>query len=265
MTRWPQHPPKTYSLQKTGSSLRSQTLCADTAQSNEIWLLTFCDLLMLLMIFFVFLLAVPMVQTAKNAKAASEKTAKTLEATSPQQRIVPSSAFLKTQAAEITAVSDRTGQEPNRGDAALLEDDLRKFLDSRDNGQGVTVEQRAQSVVITFPERILFDSGQARMKPAVGQTLAKLSAFIAGHPNVSVEIQGHTDDLPIRSARYPSNWELSADRATQVARALLEQGARPEQIATKGFGEYHPLVPNNSHENRLKNRRVEIQFSLSPA
>jgi len=127
------------------------------------------------------------------------------------------------------------------------------------------VERRSQFLVITFPEQILFDSGKAQMKSDATPTLEKVAAFMISHPELSAEVQGHTDDRPIRSERYPSNWELSADRATQVAKTLLILGAGPRQVATKGFGEYHPIVPNISEADRMKNRRVEIQFSLPHA
>jgi chemotaxis protein MotB len=71
--------------------------------------------------------------------------------------------------------------------------------------------------------------------------------------------------MPIHNQRYPSNWELSADRATQVAKSLVQLGINPVKISAKGFGEYHPLYSNDSDAGRLKNRRVELQFSLIPS
>jgi len=237
-------------FQKSSKPLRFLKSATEPANSNEIWLLTLSDLLMLLMIFFVFLLAAPLVGAGKpvqsQAKAAPPATQPAIAATKPG----------------IEPAVSRTPDLPEKQTVAALEDDLQNILGNREDRQGVTVERRSQFLVITFPEQILFDSGQAQMKTAAGPTLTKVAAFMISHPELSVEVQGHTDDRPIRSQRYPSNWELSADRATQVAKTLLELGASPQQIATKGFGEYHPLTPNLSDEDRLKNRRVEIQFSL---
>jgi chemotaxis protein MotB len=84
------------------------------------------------------------------------------------------------------------------------------------------------------------------------------------HPYLRVEVQGHTDDRPINTKRYPPNRELSVDRATQVVKTLIALGLDPAQISGKGFGEYRNLYPNDSDSNRGKNRRVEIQFSLPP-
>lgn len=249
MPSLPEHAQKQFPGQKSSKPLRLLQKGTEPANSNEIWLLTLSDLLMLLMIFFVFLLAVPIVQASKPGH--SQSVAKPVAQ--------PATTVAK------PAMNPAISQTPDSQDkpaVAALEDDLHSLVGDQEGRQGVTVERRSQFVVITFPEQILFDSGQAQMKTAVGPTLEKVALFMINHPELSVEIQGHADDRPMRSQRYPSNWELSADRATQVAKTLVELGANPEQVATKGFGEYHPLVPNISDADRLKNRRVEIQFSL---
>ena len=144
-----------------------------------------------------------------------------------------------------------------------LESELLAILGQE--GQDVTVERRSTYIVLTFPERIIFDSGQAQLKLAVQPLLEKVAAVILNRPDLAVAIHGHTDDRPIHSRQYPSNWELSVDRATQVARTLVQMGIQPTKISIRGFGEDHPLVANDSSDNRLKNRRVEIQFSLTPS
>ena len=117
-------------------------------------------------------------------------------------------------------------------------------------------------MVLTFPERIAFDTGQAVLKPSAEPILEKVGAFILTHSEMMVEIHGHTDDRPIRTPRYPSNWELSADRATQVAKSLIGRGINPTLVSVKGFGEHRALAPNDSELNRLRNRRVEIHFNI---
>jgi chemotaxis protein MotB len=247
MLRLPENQQKQLNLQKSTKPMRLLKKAIEPVNSNEIWLLTLSDLLMLLMIFFVFLLAAPFVQSSKAAP--SQPVALPVEQPTPAAK--PS----------IKDSPDSTNSQA----VAALESDLTGILSDREGRQGVTVERRSQLIVVTFPEQILFDSGQAEMKTAVGPTLEKVAAFIISHPELSVEVQGHTDDRPIRNQRYPSNWELSADRATQVAKMLVERGVDPTKIATKGFGEYHPIVPNESDTDRLKNRRVEIQFSRLPS
>ena len=148
--------------------------------------------------------------------------------------------------------------------SASIEKDLIATLNQEKGQQEVTVKRVASLVTLTFPEKIVFDPGQAQLKPSAQKTLDKVASFIKERPYLIVEVQGHTDDRPINNTRYPSNWELSVDRATQVAKALIGMGVDPSQFSVKGFGKYHSLNPNDSDENRFKNRRVEIQFSLSP-
>lgn len=247
MTPLADSPFKTIRFQKSGNALRLLKETQEPANSNEIWLVTLSDLLMLLMIFFIFLLAIPSIEPSKPAQAQSNPV--------PVEQVKPVTDTFENQLSKKVDTSDNK-------EIVALENDLLGVLGNRDGQQGVTVERRSQHIVLTFPEQIIFDSGQAQLKTAVSPTLEKVAAFIIDHPELSVEVQGHTDDRPIKTSRYPSNWELSADRATQVARTLVQMGANPTKIATKGLGEYHPLQPNTSDADRLKNRRVEIQFSL---
>ncbi len=243
MRKLPEKTFKQLSMQKSSMPLRLLKHQVEPANSNEIWLMTLSDLLMLLMIFFVFLLAVPFVQPSHSQPAAATAAVKPVA-------IVNESNLKETSASSDTAA---VGQ---------VEKDLVDVLGNREGGQGLTVERRLHTVILTFPEQILFDSGQAQLKPVAEPRLAAVAAFIINHPELSIEVQGHTDDRPIRSSRYPSNWELSADRAIQVVKILVQLGVNPEKIATKGLGEYHPILPNLDDASRLKNRRVEIQFSL---
>jgi chemotaxis protein MotB len=104
---------------------------------------------------------------------------------------------------------------------------------------------------------LLFESGSAELKPeakAVLDTIAEILKFL---PN-KIRIEGHTDDRPIRSARFPSNWHLSVARALNTAYYLMSKGVNPEKISIAGYSEYRPIAPNDSEENRAKNRRVDI-------
>lgn len=146
-----------------------------------------------------------------------------------------------------------------------MESDLHDTLGNLTERRGVLLERRSNHVIMTFPEQIMFDSGRSELKQSAQPVLQTVAEFIDQHPRLLLEIQGHTDNRPISTSRYPSNWELSADRATRVARALVTLGVHPFRITAKGFGEYHPVAPNSSEKGRLKNRRVEIQFSIQPS
>ena len=112
-------------------------------------------------------------------------------------------------------------------------------------------------------DRALFDVGVASVSPQAFPLLKKVGAIIA-ETRYEVRVEGHTDDVPISTVQFPSNWELSTARAVNVLRYFIETYQVPrDRLAAEGFGEFQPLVPNSSSENRAKNRRVEIIF-LNP-
>jgi len=218
-------------------------------RGNDLWLLTLSDLLLLLMVFFVILFGLAFQQ--KNAGSHSPipqaKARVILEEIRPEAEERPPEKM-----------------EPE-GRLASFENTLRLTLADKDRDRQVVITRRADSLFLIFPETIVFDPGQARLKPSARPILEKVASLASSHPYLLVEVQGHTDNKPIHNKRYASNWELSADRATQVVKALIGLGLNPIQISGRGFGEYRALYPNDSDSKRDKNRRVEIQFSLAPS
>ena len=109
---------------------------------------------------------------------------------------------------------------------------------------------------------VLFASGSDELSPAgraaLAQLGAPLSALLAAEPDQMILVGGHTDDRPIANQRFASNWELSAARATAVARALVGDGLPPGRVVASGFGEYHPRAANRSDAERRRNRRIEV-------
>ncbi len=124
----------------------------------------------------------------------------------------------------------------------------------------VEVTRSRRGVVITLSENLLFQSGDARLTPAALPLLDKVVRIIR-IVDVPVEIEGHTDDLPIQTPNFPSNWELSTARAVTVLRYIIEQqNVDSQRISAVGFSKYRPVVPNDSMAHRARNRRVEIIF-----
>lgn len=107
-------------------------------------------------------------------------------------------------------------------------------------------------------DKILFDSGKIEIKAEGRKVLASVAAELVKLKGHRVEIQGHTDNVPINTARFPSNWELSAARAVQVLRFLTTQGLRPETLSAVGLGKYQPIENNGSAKGRARNRRIEL-------
>jgi chemotaxis protein MotB len=139
-----------------------------------------------------------------------------------------------------------------------LEDEMRSALESKD----VTISQLQGKLTVSILDRILFDSGEADVKPAGGAVLRKIAAILAQHPNLKIHVIGHTDNVPIRASarsRFPSNWELSTARATAAVRFLTETaGVDPRRLGAVGYGEYRPIADNSTSEGRARNRRIAI-------
>jgi chemotaxis protein MotB len=123
----------------------------------------------------------------------------------------------------------------------------------------------APAAKVVLKEQELFDSGSATLKPEGIKVVRKLAETLKDYPDTVIHSEGHTDNKPISTGRFPSNWELSSARATAVIRTLQKQGISPERLIAIGYGDTRPAVPNADAESRAKNRRVEIIVVPAPA
>jgi len=135
-----------------------------------------------------------------------------------------------------------------------------KLLGQQQGLDQISIRRSERGVIMTLADKMLFASGDAALAPPAYPLLSKIGAMI-NEIDVHVDIEGHTDDRPIRTDVYPSNWELSTARAVNVLRYLISEGrVKPQRLSAVGLSKYHPLVPNISAGNRALNRRVEIIF-----
>jgi len=122
-----------------------------------------------------------------------------------------------------------------------------------------------RGLVISIKDSTFFDLGKADLKPRSIEILNKIGVVLKDLPN-QIRVEGHTDDLPINTSQFPSNWELSTVRATTVVRYLVEKvGLPPNKMSAVGYGEFRPLYPNDTEEHRARNRRVDIVVLLEEA
>jgi chemotaxis protein MotB len=121
----------------------------------------------------------------------------------------------------------------------------------------VRVRRYRDWVAVDISTDILFASGVARLSPPAVEALRKLAAVLKPWPN-AIRVEGHTDNRPIATSAFPSNWELSAARAATVVHLFMDQGVAPGRLAVVGFGEYRPVMPNTTAVGRNANRRVEV-------
>jgi len=145
----------------------------------------------------------------------------------------------------------------------IIEASLRAEIDS---GQARVSELKGR-LSVNLVEKILFNSGEAELLPQARNVLDRVGSFLNTIPDKDVRIEGHTDSVPIGAKlkyKYPTNWGLSAARATEIARYLQDVAkVDPTRISAVGYGKYRPIADNNTAEGRVINRRIEIQI-ISP-
>ncbi|MCA1790004.1 MAG: OmpA family protein, partial [Thioalkalivibrio sp.] len=113
-------------------------------------------------------------------------------------------------------------------------------------------------MVIQLPQDILFASGSATIGADGRSTIQEIGSVLAELSDREFQVEGHTDNVPISTERFPSNWELSSARALSVVRLLIQAGVSPERVSGAGFGEFHPVASNDDATSRRRNRRIEI-------
>ena len=121
----------------------------------------------------------------------------------------------------------------------------------------ISVKRDELWVEVEINTKLLFTSGEAELEDDAIPVLQKLAGVLKKYPN-SIQVEGFTDNLPINTFIFPSNWELSAARAASVVHLFMKQGVAPERMVALGFGEYRPVADNATHEGRQKNRRVVL-------
>jgi len=139
-----------------------------------------------------------------------------------------------------------------------LEDEMRSALESKD----VTISKLQGKLTVSILDRVLFDSGEADLKPAGAAVMRQMAAFLTEHPELKIHVIGHTDNVPITPSarsRFASNWELSTARALAAVHFLTERaGVDARRVGAVGYGEFRPVADNATADGRAKNRRIAI-------
>jgi len=191
----------------------------------------------------------------KNAEIAALKkqgTALEEQRTALEQQQADSKrqiAALEQQKAQLQTASQ---QDKSQYDALV-----RNLTEEVKKGE-LQVRQYKDMLTVDVAEQLFFDSGRADLKDTGKEVLKKVGEAIKGYNDKVIRIVGHTDNVPIKTRVFPSNWELSVARATTVVRYLQETGIPPERMIASGRAEYQPVAENDTPEGRKKNRRIEI-------
>jgi len=238
---------------------------ADDEHSEEsgapAWMATFADLATLLLTFFVLLLTF--------AEMDVEKFRDALGSVQAALGTVPSGAPGVLDASPNLSILDKipTPGTTTSGDGSGGESELREIEQTVDRmireqklGEYVDVNVSSRGVVVRVKGHLFFNPGTARLRRGAKPVLDELSELVAKYPH-SMAIEGHTDNIPIRSGGFSSNWELSTARAYSTLRYLQEElGVDPKRVHIAGFADTAPVASNETREGRAKNRRVEFIF-----
>jgi len=146
----------------------------------------------------------------------------------------------------------------NANSGKTLRETLQSVIDEYDYGQNVQLVENERGITIRILDNILFNTGEAKLNPGSKSILSKLAKVLRTIPN-DIRIEGHTDNVPINTPKYPSNWHLSVARATNTAYYLMNtEGLSPERVTIVGYAEYKPIASNDTPAGRAQNRRVDI-------
>ena len=213
--------------------------------SHERWLVSYADFITLLFAFFTTMYAISTVDAQKLSSMVDSMQ----EAFDSQG--VPRPAITGAAPPASSSGSGPAGGHRERALAARLRERLA--------GRAVDVEIDTRGVVVSMREAGSFTTGSAVLSDVARQVLVELATTVADDHTLKLRVEGHTDDVPIMTGRFASNWELSTARATSVVTFLVQQvGLAPQRLSAAGYGEFHPRVPNTTDETRGRNRRVDI-------
>jgi chemotaxis protein MotB len=264
-------------------------------ENGERWLLTYSDLITLLMILFILLYSMSSVNEVKYEQLSQslkdslgsgagfltgtdsvlpgEGTSVVDLGNGTSNNVTPQNTVAPTQLTDTPKATDTTednsvtqgagqvsGGIDNQQDMQNFENDITNILKQMDSGVSASTTLTESGLTITFANDVFFDSGQDTLKAGMKQGLKELAKLLNRIDN-SIIIEGHTDNVPINSStsKFASNWQLSAARAANVAQFLVDKEKMDgTRIAAIGYGEFRPVVSNNTNAGKSKNRRVDI-------
>ncbi|MEW6191876.1 MAG: flagellar motor protein MotB [Bacillota bacterium] len=227
--------------------------------NRERWLITYADLITLLLIFFIVLFTFSNIDAKKFAgiaeslsKALGGGGGMVLEGPGPS---VVAGAPVSQERVETKFSLSKEAKETLQ--MQKIKEQIEKYAREQGLAARVTARIEERGVVVSIQDTALFPLGSADLTPQARLIVRKVGEILLATDNY-IRIEGHTCDLPIHTARFPSNWELSVARATSVVQELLRINFPPQRLSASGYGEYRPVAPNDSEANRQKNRRVDF-------
>lgn len=201
----------------------------------------------------------PVVKPARHAEAAIQHPAPPAPVAPPVRLVPPVPVIQPTPSPPPLsyALSQKLAEEAMA--LARVRQQLEALLQPLTSAHEVTIEATPLTLTISLDAEVLFDTGQAALLPAASRLLGSVATSLKTLPEpFSIHLDGYTDNQPIATPQFPSNWSLSVERAVSVVQLFADQGIAGPRLAAEGFAEYAPIAPNDTADGRAKNRRVVI-------
>ncbi len=235
---------------------------------SESWLLPYADILTLLLALFVVLFSMSSIDANKFQKLSRAFNdvfvggTGVMEFTSPMESGDHSTKSDK----EGYLIGDKNKEnnlgEKDKKELSELQNRVNQYIKKNDMSDKLSTTLTGEGLLVSIRDNVLFESGSADVREVDKQFAHEIADLIVMDPPRSIIISGHTDNVPISTSKFSSNWDLSVMRAVNFMKILLEnKDLDPEWFSAKGFGEFKPIAPNDTKEGRAKNRRVEILIS----
>lgn len=219
------------------------------------WIVTFSDTMTLLMVFFILLFSMSTIDEKKEAELSSAFN--NIFSGGGSNPIIENNSVGEDFDSNINPNNEEVNVE-NQEDNNNLMETINKLIEDKNLQEFITVEKEHRGVSVVVVDSLLFQSGRSDLKGESKEILLDISVILNEIDN-EVIIEGHTDNVPINTYMFASNWELSTSRAVVVTRFLVELGGvNPTRISAQGYGEFEPIVANDTPENKARNRRVNI-------
>ena len=243
-------------------------------ENHERWLLSYADMITLLMAMFIMLYGMSIIDLKKfdQFKAGIAKQMGKSPIVEGGQGLLVAGTGINDAAAPVIGSGSRNGAtdapevrgEATRGDIGDLVKEVDRRLAEAGLAGEASLESDPRGLIVYLSDKVLFDSGEALVSIHGQQVLAQLAEVLRHIDNTFV-VEGHTDDVPTNGTQWPTNWELSVARATNVLRFLVEgRGIPGPRASAAGYADTRPRVANDSPEHRALNRRVEIVIIIPP-